>query len=62
MTSKSKLVFGDDISYSNRTDYVDYESVKIRSFDSLNGGIIKKILAYIYFFTLVMGVIFFLSK
>jgi hypothetical protein len=62
MTNKTKLIFGDDISYSRHSDFVDYGSIKIRSFDSLNGGIIKKILAYIYLFTVVTGVIFFLSR
>lgn len=62
MATKSKLYFADELTYSSRSDYVDYAEVKIKSGDKLNGGLIKMILAYIYFFTLASGIIFLLTK
>ena len=62
MSTKAKLIFGDDIHYSKGVKAIDYAEVKIRNFDSLNGGIMRKLLAYIYIFTVVMGILFFLSK
>lgn len=62
MATKSKLFFADELTYSKRTDYIDFTDVKIKSTDKLNGGLIKMILAYIYFFTLASGIIFLLTK
>ncbi|MFO7523854.1 MAG: hypothetical protein R6W68_00230 [Ignavibacteriaceae bacterium] len=62
MSTKAKLIFGDDINYSKSSNFVDYAEVKIKSTDSLKSGIMGTVLAYIYFFTAVMGIIFFLSK
>lgn len=62
MTTKSKLIFADELNYSDKSKFIDYAEVKIKSGDRLNGGMIKMILAYIYFFTLASGIIFLLSK
>ncbi len=41
---------------------LNYTEVKLKSSDKLDGGLMKMILAYIYFFTLVSGLIFLLGK
>ncbi len=62
MANKSKLFFADEISYCDKSNIIDYAEVKIKSSDKLEGGLMKMILAYIYFFTLASGVLFLLSK
>jgi len=62
MADKLKLFFADEISYSDKSNFVDYKKIKIKSSDKLEGGLMKMILAYIYFFTLASGVLFLLSK
>lgn len=62
MANKSKLFFADEISYCDKSNIIDYAEVKIKSGDKLEGGLMKMILAYIYFFTLASGVLFLLSK
>ena len=62
MSTKSKLVFGDEIISSKKVDYVNYSQVRIKSFDKSNGGLMKSVEIYIYILTLISVLLFILSK
>lgn len=62
MNTRSKLFFSDEIAYSDRSKLIDYDQIKLKSKDKLDGGLMRIVLAYIYFFTLASGLIFLLSK
>lgn len=62
MNTKSKLVFGDEFTYSKVTDNFDYTGVKIKNFDKTSGGVIKQVTFFIYILSLVSVVFFLLSK
>lgn len=62
MSVKSKLVFSDEITYRENTNYIDYSEVKIKNFDKLNGGIFKMIAVYIYILTIASILFFVLAK
>ena len=61
MSKKSKLVFGDEITYAHKADYVNYAEVKIKSFDKTNGGLMKRISVFIYILTVFSVLYFILS-
>lgn len=62
MNTKSKLVFGDEYTYSKVTDKFDYTGVKIKNFDKISGGVIKQVTFFIYILSLVSVVFFLLSN
>ncbi len=62
MNPKSKLVFGDEFTYSRVKDNFDYSGVKIKNFDKTGGGIIKQVTVFIYILSLVSVVFFLLSN
>ena len=62
MASKSKILYTDQVTYSDYSSIIDYAEVIKKDEKKLSGGSLKMILAYVYFFSLATSIIFLLSR
>jgi hypothetical protein len=62
MASRSKILYTDQVTYSDYSSIIDYAEAIKNDEKKLSGGFLKMMLAYVYFFSLAASIIFLLTK
>lgn len=58
MSAQPKYFFDDGVSYTDRSTFIDYPQIKIRSFGTSRRNLIKTIIIYIDLILIISGSIY----